>query len=335
MRAVALGAAALALVLTMALAIRARHVLTAPAASSATEEVFEVTAGESLREVAERLEQSGLVRSALVFEAYARWHGLSTEIQTGRYRFAVAATPDEILDDLVSGRALSEGIRFTIPEGWSVESIAGAVEAAGFCSAAEFRVAAQMQDAYAEFAFLSSMSGGDSLEGFLFPDTYELGQEWGATDLVSRMLETFSQKVVPVLREDVIEDPRAVRDLVILSSIVQLEANGLQMEEVAGVFRNRLDAGMPLQSDATVNYVLGTSKRQPTIADTLVESPFNTYAQPGLPPGPIGNPGLDAIRAAARPGSHDYFYFLHKADGEIVLSHDFQEHVANKSKFLR
>ena len=106
------------------------------------------------------------------------------------------------------------------------------------------------------------------------------------------------------------------------------------MPDVAGVFSNRLREWIPLESDATVNYVLGTNKLQPTFADTEVDHPYNTYENYGLPPGPIGNPGIDAIRATLAPSLHDYYFFLHRPNGEIVLSRTFEEHLGNKSFYL-
>ncbi|TFH05725.1 MAG: endolytic transglycosylase MltG, partial [Spirochaetales bacterium] len=124
-------------------------------------------------------------------------------------------------------------------------------------------------------------------------------------------------------------------DVLILASIVQEEAGSIpEMSDVAGVFWNRLNIWMPLESDATVNYVLGTNKRQPTFADTKVENPYNTYVNYGLPTGPIGNPGLDAIKASITPRDHDFLFFLHPLDRDIVMSRTYEEHLRNKALYL-
>jgi UPF0755 protein len=299
------------------------------------EVVFEIQPGQGLRTISANLAGARLVRNAYVLELYGRWAGLDKRLQAGRYLISPRLAPVEILRKIVSGDAVFDEMTITIQEGWSLNDIEIYLEQIGLFAREVFAEAAVMQPAYRDFDFLAPIEDDTILDGYLFPDTYRVFSDSTPERIVRRMLSTFDQRVTQEMRDEIEAQGRTLHDVLTLASIVQNEAGGPdEMYVIAGVFWNRLDIWMPLESDATVNYVLGTSKRQPTYADTAVQDPYNTYQNYGLPPGPIGNPGLGAILAAINPAHHDYLFFLHPLGGDIVLSRTFEEHLANKARYL-
>lgn len=297
--------------------------------------VFEIQPNQTLRGVSRRLVAEGLAKNALAVELYGRYEGLETRLQAGRYLVSPTMSPAEILRKIASGDAVFNEITITIPEGWSLNDIELHFERLGLFTKERFQRAAVMQPTYGDFQILSHLEDDTILDGYLFPDTYRIFEDSTPESIVRRMLTNFQRRITDEMLVEIASQDRSLHDVLTLASIVQEEANDAeQMAAVAGVFWNRLRDGIRLESDATVNYVLGTNKRQPTFADTEVDHPYNTYENNGLPPGPIGNPGIEAIRAAINPADHDYYFFLHPTDGRIILSRTFDEHLANKSRYL-
>ncbi|MFW5826329.1 MAG: endolytic transglycosylase MltG [bacterium] len=297
--------------------------------------VFEIQPNQTLRAVSRRLVAEGLARNALAVETYGRAQNLDASLQAGRYLVSPAMSPVTILQKITSGDAVFDEITITIPEGWSLNDIELHFEDLGIFSKERFQQAAVMQPAYADLEILSHLEDDTILDGYLFPDTYRIFEDSTPESIVRRMVENFQRRMTGEILAAIEGQGRTLHDVLTLASIVQKEANDTsQMPDVAGVFWNRLEGWIPLESDATVNYVLGTNKRQPTFADTEVDHPYNTYENYGLPPGPIGNPGIDAILAAIDPAEHDFYFFLHPIDGRIVLSRTFEEHLANKARYL-
>lgn len=296
--------------------------------------IFEVPRGSTLQSAAIRLEDLGLIPSAQALVLYSRINNIDAGIQAGVYAFVSTQPPVEILSDLQNGNVVDQSVAITIPEGFTKEQIAARLNAAGVVSSDEFRSAAHMSANYRGFSFLSELEDGMSLEGFLFPETYRLIPGATGTAVVRSMLSVFALRTGEELLSAIAAQDLSVREVITLASIVERESPPEDVHEIAGVFWNRIQRGMRLESDATVNYALGTSNLQPTFADTLVDHPYNTYRFAGLPPGPIGNPGLAAIRGAAEPAMHDYLFFLHKPTRETVFSHTFSEHLAAKARYL-
>lgn len=299
------------------------------------EMLFEILPGQGLRTVSHAMVAAGLARNARLVELYGRYRGFQARLQAGRYQVSPGQSPAEILERIVAGDAVFEEISVTIPEGWSLDDIATYLERIGLFEAHYFREAVVMQESYRDFEFLAPLEDDTILEGYLFPETYRLFPESTPESLIRRMLTTFGRRVSPELRAEIERQGRTLHEVLTLASIVQKESAGApEMPDVAGVFWHRLRIGMRLESDATVNYVLGTNRRQPTFADTEVLHPYNTYRNAGLPPGPIGNPGMDAIMASIHPADTEYLFFLHKHTYEIVLSRTFAEHLAAKARYL-
>ena len=281
------------------------------------------------------LHQLGLVRYPRVLSYYLRFSGRATRLQAGRYLVPKTLSPVEIIEKIVAGDAVFDEVTVTIPEGWSLDDIEGWFEQRGFFSRDEFDGAVVMGDSYREYPLLFSLADDTILDGYLFPDTYRIFPDSTPRSVVDRMLSNFHRRISSEMMQAIESQGRSLHEVLTLASIVQKESGGnAEMADVAGVFWNRLRRGMRLESDATVNYVLGTSKLQPTFADTEVKHPYNTYERIGLPPGPIGNPGIEAIRAAIWPTEHDFLFFLHKPSREIVLSRTFGEHLRAKERYL-
>jgi len=315
----------------------ARHILYTPLSRDTGEQdyLFDINRGQGLRTVAQRMEAAGLIRNARLLELYGRFQGLQGQLQAGRYILSRAQAPVEMLQRIVSGEAEFDELTITIPEGFSAEDIALRLGELQLFDAARFRDAVVMQDAYRDFSFLEYLADGMILEGYLFPDTYRVFPDSTPEAIIRRMLENFSRRVYQPFREEITGTGKSLHEILTLASIVQKEAADTpEMPDVAGVFTNRLRIGMRLESDATVNYVLGTNRRQPLFRDVAVEHPYNTYRNAGLPPGPIGNPGVAAILASIHPAEHDFLFFLHKHSYEIVLTHTFREHLAAKARYL-
>ncbi|WP_457632808.1 endolytic transglycosylase MltG [Oceanithermus desulfurans] len=306
------------------------HWLLGPTGASA---IVEIPEGAGAQAVGRILETNGLVRSGRAFALYARWKGAAARLQSGYYKLEGRGVP-RLVEDLTGGRA-PVMVRLVFPEGWRAVDYAERLEAAGFDGAGFLAIVrnppAEWTPTYVE---------GPTLEGYLFPDTYDLPKGADPAVVVTVMLRRFDREVTPERVRAAEALKLSIHGWVTLASIVQAEAgSAAEMPAIAGVFLNRLDAGMPLQSDPTVAYALG--KKLPELdryaGDFDVDSPYNTYKHPGLPPGPIDNPGLEALLAVLNPQRSDanglpYFYFFH-AGGRLYLSSTFNEHLRKLNRY--
>ncbi len=296
--------------------------------------IFTIEPGEHLDEIARGLQSGGYVRSDFVLSLYARGRGLASSLQAGDYLLSGTMSGQEVLEKIVSGDAVFDEIQVTIPEGFTIAQMADRFEEVGLFDREAFLEAARMKEAYAGIVVLSDLPEDTLLEGYLFPDTYRVFADSTPETVILRMARRLEERVRETVLRDMRADEHSIHEIITLASIVQKESPVGDMPLIAGVFWNRIESGWLLESDATVNYALGTSKLQPTFADTEVDHPYNTYRYRGLPPGPVGSPGLDAIEATVHPAEHDYYFFLHKPTEETVLSRTFAEHLAAKRRYL-
>jgi len=280
--------------------------------------------GDSVSRVAAELHTHGLIRSANVFTAAAYISGKWRRIQAGRFEVTPAMTPLEMLD------AISRGSRkawrwLTIPEGYTLRQIAQEVEKEGLVPADQFLTEAQLT---AGFDPPFPLPQG-SLEGYLFPDTYRVDVGESAQAIISQMLRRFDIVVWQGLFHGrPTYDGRSLSDIIILASLVESEAkHEKERSIIAGVLMNRLDRGIKLECDATVQYALG-GDRKPRLMneDLAVPSEYNTYQHEGLPPGPICSPGEASIRAAMTPARVPYMYYVARPDGSHVFSVTYAQH---------
>lgn len=299
-----------------------------------SEQVFVVERGENAWVVATHLEEKNLVRERFGFlYALARLKKLDGGLVAGKYLLSPSLSAREMALRLTSGQPLSQDVQVTFPEGFTAMQMAERLSAAGLPGDAFLSLALKpLPEWREEFSFLASASPAASLEGFLFPDTYRFDRQASAESIIRTLLQTFEKKAWPLLKSKTVYTYTPY-DILILSSIVETEVQSDRDRAlVADLFLRRLAVNHALQSDATVKYILGFSKVQHSYAETRVDSPYNTYVNTGLPPGPIANPGVSALRSTLSPSPHTAFYFLSDpATGETIFSDTFEEHVRNKA----
>ncbi len=304
------------------------HQIETPLAIKGEEREVSITEGLGVKAIGRQLESEGLICCANYFNFYIYLNNVKN-LKAGDYSLSPSMSIPEIVDTLASGKVISHDVKVTIPEGFTVKEIDARLAAAGLIQPGE--IADLDPQRVSSFKLQAS-----SLEGYLFPDTYNFDRKTTADDIVQKMLDNFDKKLTPEMRAEIERQGRTLNDIIIIASIVQQEASSTEeMPRIAGVFYNRLAIKMPLQSDATVNYITGKGMRQASTEDTKIDSPYNTYKYRGLPPGPICNPGLDAIRAAIWPEKNDDYYFLHPLNAPTVFSKIEEEHRANKAKWLK
>ncbi len=330
-RRVVVTAAALVSValLGVAAAVGAGNWLLSPVVASAPDALVEVRSGASLGEVSHELESRGLVRSAIAFKSLARYRKQAGELQVGEYRLSAALAPGEILSRIVEGRVATYEV--VIPEGLTAAQVALRLESAELADAADFTAVVQDPASAAALGV-----EGATLEGYLFPDTYRLPRGLASRDIAKILVDRF----IEVWREI---EPRArdqkcsMREVVTLASIIEKETAARDERPlIASVFRNRLKRGMRLETDPTVIYGIpdfdGNLRRRDL---ENAGNPYNTYMIPGLPPGPIANPGAEALRAVVNPAESDYLFFVSRNDGTHVFSKTYREHVLAVNQYQR
>lgn len=272
-----------------------------------------VRPGSSFNEIAETLHRAGLIDSPLVFDLYARYRHLDRRIEAGAYTLERNLTMEQIL--LALQQSHPEEVYVTIPEGFTIRKTADMLDVRGLIKGSDYiNVATQGRF---DFDFLRGRPPGASLEGFLFPETYLVpARQPAATDLVKRQLQEFGDMWNDTRRAQANQRKLSALQVVTLASIIEREAKFDEDRPlVSSVMYNRLAIGMPLQADATVLYAKGVWQATVTYDDRKVNSPYNTYLHPGLPPGPIANPGIKSIDAILRPAQTDYLYYLSDPQG--------------------
>lgn len=311
----------------------ASKIIKTPNSTDGSTVSFVIEQGEGSGDIATRLSDAGLLKNRFVFVLYLNQKSLGDSVQAGEYKIPKNLTMIELAEVITRGKTASS--KLTIPEGWTIDKIADRVAANGWSSKADFLKAAEYNPAKHKYEFLAGLKAGDSLEGFLYPDTYQLSIAPTADEIVGKMLANFDKKFTADLRAKVKKTNMTTYEVVTLASIVEREvAKPEDRKLVASVFLNRLNIDMALESCATIQYISGENKKQFTYEETRVASPYNTYINRGLPPGPIGNPSIDAIKAVLEPTDSNYLYFL-SADGQTYFSKTLDEHNAKKAKYLR
>lgn len=300
-------------------------------------ERFTVKPGLTLRRVAQELDGAGIIRSQLALRIAARLTR-QERIVAGTYDVSPMDRPRELLRRLVRGETAE--VRVMLIEGWTSDQMGQALAQALILPANTLSVAARRPPSELlpaqTFDFLVDRPAEAGLEGYLFPDTYQFLRYSQPSEVVLKMLENFGRRVTPTIRARIMANGHTLFEAVTLASIVEREvATTDDRRKVADLFWRRLSKRMPLESDATVNFVTGKGRAAPSFEDTRVDSPYNTYLHPGLPPGPIGNPGLASIEAVAEPEPNEYFYFLSDKEGTTHFAKTYEEHLANKAKYLK
>ncbi len=314
----------------------------APVANEGDAVPLTIPAGASVKTIAEQLDEQSLIRSPLAFRLYVWSERVSGDLQAGEYLLSPTNSMPEIVRALTEGEALGRERTIRILEGWSNTEIGRSLEQEfGLFSAAAWAEVASATDSRTvvpdrSYTFLSDKPAAATLEGYLYPDTYRVFRDAAPADVIQKMLDNFDTRVTQQIRDEIAAQGKTLFEVLTLASIIEREVQSdADMRMVADVFQKRLRDGIALQSDATVNYVTGKNELQPTFDDLAVASPYNTYQHRGLPPGPIGNPSVAAIRAVLSPTPNAYYYFLTAPTGATIYSKTLEEHNANKAKYLK
>lgn len=294
--------------------------------SKATTKLFVVTPSEPLVTIAQNLKKENLIKNAFAFRLLVAQMGISKNVQAGDFRLSAAMSAREIAGELTHGAI---DIWITLPEGMRIEEQAQRLE-----EKLKFGSNEKYQFDKDEHIKLAQ-------EGYMFPDTYLIARDATASDVSQRLRQTFDEKVGQLLAKGK-QNNLTEEEVVILASLVERESKSSQERPIiAGILFNRLNSGMALQVDATVQYAKGYDANEntwwPQVTSSdyqTVKSRFNTYLYLGLPPAPIANPGLESLQAAAEPAQTDYFYYLHDSDGKVHYARTIEEHNRNIKEFL-
>lgn len=292
---------------------------------------FNIEKGEGNAEIAAKLKSAGLISGKIYFYYYVRSHGLLDKILPGDYELSGNMTIPEIANEITQPQ--NRYVRITFPEGWTSVEMSKRLDENGLPGDEFLQIVNDPQDLKKRYSYLTP-DYVKTLEGYLFPDTYFFKRDVTARNIVGRMLDNFDQKLDSSTREKIAAQSKIIRDIIIMASIIEHEVTSQSDREiVSGIFWKRISQDMPLQSDATLTYFLGDTKAQHSYEETKIDTPFNTYINKGLPPSPIGNPGLSAILAAVNPKTTSYVYFLSDPQtGETFFANTLEEQNLNKAK---
>jgi UPF0755 protein len=315
--------------------------LGAPVGGSPDRVVFTVRPGQSASDVGEELQRRGLIRSALAFRWEVESKGLGTKLEAGDYELSPTMSTGEIVAVLGRG-AISPGTAMTIPEGWRADQVARHAQELKLASAEEVL---RVVRSPAEFGLAPPDPAARSLEGYLFPDTYDFDPQTPPAALVEKLLRQFDRRFNDDLRRRAVERGITIHQVVTIASLVEREAaDPAERPLVSAVYQNRLATGMRLDADPTVQYAVanldlnqalqyGFWKRDLTLEDLKVDSPFNTYRVTGLPPGPICSPGLASLQAVLEPAKVGYLFFVARGDGSHAFADTLDQHNANVARY--
>lgn len=284
--------------------------------------------GSGIRKLANELKAGGVIRSSWHFVIMTRLRGDAHRLKAGEYRFSDNMTPGEILRKIVSGDV--DCRKFTLPEGYSIYQAGELLEQKGY-----FKKDVFLDKCRDRSLLLSLGLSESSAEGYLYPATYNLSKGESVEQLLEQMIAQFN-KAYAALQKSEGAHSLSRHQLVTLASIIEKEAVSVDEKPIiSSVFHNRLRIGMSLQSDPTAVYGVRAFSGKVSRADVQRTSPYNTYLNKGLQPGPIGNPGMDAVQAAMNPAKTDFLYFVARQDGTHYFSRSLEEHNRAVVRYLR
>jgi len=285
--------------------------------------------GSGIRKLAGELKANGMIRSSWHFMLVTRLRGQAHRLKAGDYRFNDAMTPDVILGKLVAGDV--DFRKFAFPEGYSIHQAAELLEQKGYFKSATFLEKCR------DPALLKRLGlVGPTVEGYLYPATYNLSRSGTEEQLIAQMVAQFEKRYADLTHRVGAATGLSRHQVVTMASLIEKEAiAAVEKPVIASVFHNRLRIGMPLQSDPTAVYGVRAFAGKVTKSDIERPSPYNTYLIKGLPPGPIGNPGIEALQAALHPASTQYLYFVARQDGTHQFSRTLDEHNRAVTKYLK
>ncbi len=335
-----------------------------PADANGGEKLLVIKERESVNDIAMDLQEKKLIKNAFYFKFHLWRNKASNNIKAGQYLLKASMNIPEILKQITEGKIMPEGIWITLQEGLTLKEVDEKFSEAGLIKKGEILnykikktdaekspekdildlILNAKQNNPISYEFFKDKPEKAGLEGYLFPDTYRFRQNAPVEEIIGKMLENFDKKLDQELRSAIyVQNPLfknnerlTIFEVIVLASIVQKEVQTFEdMKIAAGIFYNRLNIGMKLEADSTLNYITDSHRDRASYDDLKIDSPYNTYKYAGLPPGPISNPGLEAIKAAIYPAKTDYFYFLTASGGKVIYGKTYEEHLKNKVKWLK
>jgi len=310
---------------------------------------FIVAQGAGASEISQELKNQELVDNSFIFKTLIWLKKSENKIKAGEHKIQDNWSLNKLINVLISGSSIENEMNITIIEGWDLRDIGYYLEDQGIAKAEEFwdivgypaidynrnLDLSRPIDFSQDYEFLKNKPKNISLEGYLFPDTYRIFKNSNVEFIVKKMLDNFNNKISDEMLREINVQGKTLHEILTLASIIEKEARQPEdKKRVAGVYYNRLKINMALQADPTANYVTGKKTDRPSLDDIGSDNPYNTYKYPGLPSGPICNPGLDSIRAAIYPEKNDYYYFINTPAGDMIFAKNFEEHKQNRLRYF-
>jgi len=295
--------------------------------------VITIEGGSSSDDIGAILLDNNLIKNLTVYKLYLRQNNLGSQLKAGDFEISDKLSLPEVVDLIIQGENIDKTTNFTVPEGLNVTEVGKLLSEKFEFTQEEFLTLTELVDIYRDsYEFLEDREIV-TLEGFLYPNTYNVYVDSTADDIITIMLKGFDNIYQEHIKGNT--GDKSVYEIVKMASVVEGEA---QVDEerpiIASVFYNRIEIGMMLQSCATVQYALGEKKEKLYEEDLKVESLYNTYQHTGLPIGPINSPGLTSIKAALNPAETEYIYFLAKGDGSHYFTDDYNDFLDAKAKYI-
>lgn len=298
--------------------------------------IVKIEAGSSTDDIARVLHKKGVISSVSKYKLVSKLWRYDGKYKAGSFSVSPSMRSSDIAQTISKG--VSSTKNFTIPEGYTLEQIAKKLDKEGIVNKDKFLDVARHGD-FSKFSFLKGAQSGDNhLEGYLFPDTYAVDLDADETQIITTMLNQYDKVFTKKYRERAKELNLTENQIIIIASLIERESQyDGDRAKIASVIYNRIKAGMPLQIDATIQYALGKTKENLSIDDTKIDSPFNTYTNKGLPPGPICSPGKKSIKAALYPEDTDFLYYVvsEKLDGTHNFSKDYNQFLKDKDAYSK
>lgn len=300
-----------------------------PYSSSKSTEKITIAPGTTAGQIAEELQKRQLIRSALLFKILAHERKSDFKVYAGDYQLAPSMSPNEMINRLISGVFAIDANLVTIPEGYTTEQIIELLVQKGIGSKDEF-IKVVTEDEFPYTFLKDTPKGVYRLEGYLFPNTYDIPLKTTPHAAIDLLLRQFEKELTPEVEKQLKTENLTVHQWVTLGSLIEKEAvKESDRPLIASVLMNRLKINQPLQIDATIQFILGTPKPKLSYQDLQIPSPYNTYLHSGFPPGPIANPGHASLLAVLYPAQTEYLYYVAKKDGYHVFAKTYAEHLKN------
>ncbi len=310
-----------------------KHLLSPVGPSDKTGQVqITIPSNTTSANIAKALSENRLIKSSFVFLLYTRLKGLDGSLKAGDYLLKFNQSTPEIINQLVAGKETCH--KLTIPEGYNIKQIADLLSKEKITDQEDFY--SQINSGTFDYDFLADYPNvQNKLEGYLYPDTYYFTKGISAHTVIDLMLQRFAEKMQSLnYGRRAQEEGFTLHQALTIASMVEKEAKSAKERPIiAGVIKNRLRGNMPLQVDATIQFALGRQEPKIYYKDLKIDSPYNTYRNAGLPPGPIASPGEASLMAAVSPVKTDYLYYVAKPDGTHAFAKTLQEHIANMNKY--